>query len=714
MRTIIKTFFLLLLSAITLAQPRVADSLKKLLQSHSQNDTVRINLLNNLAKESRRSNPKLTDSLITVALNLSNQLNYKKGKGNALAIKAVRYYDVSDYPSATKTFDEAKQLLQSANDISGEIYFYKMRATLLMDEGSYALSLDDFLKGLKLAQESGDVKQVIDIKGTIGYLYNVIGDYEKAIPYQTEALKQAESINYKVGISRAYNAIGKTNKTRGNYPASLEAYTKGLHVDEQLKDTATIYVDYGNIGDVHERMGQYKEAFSFIIPAWNFDRLRPGNTKTAWDEWIIGKAFTHSGNADSGLYYAKHSLQLAHQMGWRLYLREITFLIAESAAKLNKWDTAYKYLALSSAYKDTLTGQDIARKTTMLQAGFELDKKQAEIELQKAENRKNRAFLLMVLGGLASVIVLAVILFRNNRHKQKANELLKKQKQQIDEQRAKAEEALQALRTTQAQLLQSEKMASLGELTAGIAHEIQNPLNFVNNFSEVSTELADELKDAVEKNDNKQAIAIADDIKQNLNKINHHGKRADAIVKGMLQHSRSSSGKKEPTDINVLADEYLRLSYHGLRAKDKTFNATMETHYDDSLEKINIIPQDVGRVILNLFTNAFYSVSEKKTLRQAQDDNLPTGQAGYKPTVSVTTKKIKDGVQIIVRDNGNGIPRKVLDKIYQPFFTTKPTGEGTGLGLSLSYDIIKAHNGELKVETKEGEFAEFIINLPTV
>jgi two-component system, NtrC family, sensor kinase len=245
----------------------------------------------------------------------------------------------------------------------------------------------------------------------------------------------------------------------------------------------------------------------------------------------------------------------------------------------------------------------------------------------------------------------------------------------------------------------------LGELTAGIAHEIQNPLNFVNNFSEINTELSDEIVEAAKKGNLDEIIQLATDIKSNQDKISEHGKRADAIVKGMLQHSRSSSGVKEPTDINVLADEYLRLAYHGLRAKDKSFNATMKTDFDDSLGTINVVPQDIGRVILNLITNAFYAVTESKTLRQAQGDR------SYEPTVSVSTKNEGDKVLISVKDNGNGIPEKVLDKIFQPFFTTKPTGQGTGLGLSLSYDIVKAHGGELKVVTKEGVGTEFLINL---
>ena len=268
------------------------------------------------------------------------------------------------------------------------------------------------------------------------------------------------------------------------------------------------------------------------------------------------------------------------------------------------------------------------------------------------------------------------------------------------------EKAYKTLQATQAQLIQSEKMASLGELTAGIAHEIQNPLNFVNNFSEVSNELIDEMNEELNKGNNEEAKAIAIDIKQNLEKINHHGKRADSIVKGMLQHSRASTGQKEPTDINALADEYLRLAYHGLRAKDKSFNATLKTDYDETIGNINIVPQDMGRVILNLITNAFYVVDEKKKGLAA---GLPTL---YEPTVSVSTKKMGDKILISVKDNGNGIPQSVIDKIFQPFFTTKPTGQGTGLGLSMSYDIIKAHGGELKVETKEGEFAEFVITLP--
>ena len=884
------------------AQVKPTDSLYNLLVSHTQEDTVRVNLLNNLAFEFRRSKPEATDSLIKQAIELVDKLNYPKGKGYTLALEGGRYYAKLKYKEADSVFALSKQLLESAKDNKDLAYMFRTWANMKMDEGNHAQSLDYFLQGLKKAQEAGDIKQAVDIERTIGYLYNILGEYEKAIPYQTDALKQAESIGYKVGMSGAYNAIGKTYKTQGNYPASLEAYTKGLDIDRELKDSSAISIDHGNIGDVYERMGNYTKAFENIAVYLDFIKGKANlEDRESWGQWVKGKAYTHSGDPAKGLITAKYALELANKVGWRLYLREITALIAESAAKLKQWDTAYRYQVLSSNYKDSLTGKEIAQKTAMLQASSELDKKQAQIalltkdkQLQIAENKRERLFLYALLGGLVLVLVLAVVFYRNNRQKQRANILLQKQKQEIDDkahelsvqkdnleqsyrnvellgeigrkitsslsvekiigtvydnvnslmdasvfgigiyndtlkriefpatyekgqplpfysnsvndenrfdalcfrngqeiimgdlgedyknyiqdiQKPKAgdqtasiiylplkvkekvlgvitiqsfqrnaysdyhlfmlrniaiyaaialenaeafeklNQTLTSLKKTQSQLIQSEKMASLGELTAGIAHEIQNPLNFVNNFSEVNVELAGELKEslaALNFNGEKENIfQIINDLVQNQEKINFHGKRADAIVKGMLMHSRTSTGQKEPTDINALADEYLRLSYHGLRAKDKSFNATLKTDFDEKVQKVNIIPQDIGRVILNLFTNAFYSVTEKKKAPQSASG----GGVEYEPTVSVSTKMIDGKVELRVKDNGMGIPQKILDKIYQPFFTTKPGGQGTGLGLSLSYDIItKGHDGELKAETKEGEYAEFIIQLPGI
>lgn len=277
---------------------------------------------------------------------------------------------------------------------------------------------------------------------------------------------------------------------------------------------------------------------------------------------------------------------------------------------------------------------------------------------------------------------------------------------QLQNQKEALQTALAELKASQLQLIQKEKMASLGELTAGIAHEIQNPLNFVNNFAEINTELLTEMKEFLDalqlpEKSTKDISPLVNDITENLHKILQHGKRADNIVKSMLLHSRKQSGEMELTDINALADEYLQLSYHGYRVKNKLFNCSITTTFDKSLERINIIPEDIGRIILNLFNNAFYSTSEKKKI----------SAGSYEPEVSLTTKKKGSKVALIIRDNGMGIPQKIIDKIYQPFFTTKPTGEGTGLGLSMSYDIIKAHQGDLIVESAEGEFAQFTIML---
>ena len=360
----------------------------------------------------------------------------------------------------------------------------------------------------------------------------------------------------------------------------------------------------------------------------------------------------------------------------------------------HQYDSAYEYLNKAWTLRDSLdkltsneqvTEMEMQKQMDLQKAIFDEQKKLQDIERDKTEF-KNRIRFIGLLTGIGFLLLLAGMLWRNNRRKQKDKLIIEK--------------AYHDLKATQTQLIQSEKMASLGELTAGIAHEIQNPLNFVNNFSDVNKELVDELQQELKSGRINDAIAISNDIKDNEQKINHHGKRADAIVKNMLQHSRAGSGKKEPTDINALAEEYLRLSFHGLRAKDKSFNATMKTDFDNSIDKINIIPQDMGRVILNLINNAFYAVDEKK--KKIGD--------GYEPTVSISTKKTNGKVELRVTDNGNGIPQKVLDKIFQPFFTTKPTGQGTGLGLSLSYDIVKAHGGEIKVDTRE-EGSEFIIIL---
>jgi signal transduction histidine kinase len=398
--------------------------------------------------------------------------------------------------------------------------------------------------------------------------------------------------------------------------------------------------------------------------------------------------FKKTGQLDSAIHYAQMVAHSTNPLIEIKNLLEAVNNLTEIYKQKGNKDSAFRYIELSHNLKDSLFSKEKDREVQNI--AFNEQLKHQEI-LSAQARYKSRIQIYALVTGLFVLVLIAAILWRNNLQKQKA--------------KIKIENAYATLKATQAQLIQSEKMASLGELTAGIAHEIQNPLNFVNNFSEVNTELIAELEQEANKGNIDEVKAIANDIKENEQKINHHGKRADAIVKGMLQHSRATTAQKEPTDINALADEYLRLTYHGLRAKDKTFNAKIQTDFDKSIGLVNIIPQDIGRVLLNLFTNAFYAVKEKNT-------STNSASSDYEPTVSVSTKNLDGNVEIRVKDNGTGIPQKVLDKIYQPFFTTKPTGQGTGLGLSLSYDIIKAHGGEIKVETKDGEGAEFIVQLP--
>jgi two-component system NtrC family sensor kinase len=402
---------------------------------------------------------------------------------------------------------------------------------------------------------------------------------------------------------------------------------------------------------------------------------------------------------DSAEYYAQKALNTASA---GKYLQDVLNAGRELSSYYDEdhnVSAAYKYFKITTAAKDSLFSQDKVKQ--LLTLDFNEKQRLQELESARTEGQ-NKLRIYILSGGVAVLLLLALIFGRVSKQRQKANRLLSIQKKELEEQRDQTNKVLTELQQTQTQLIQREKMASLGELTAGIAHEIQNPLNFVNNFAEVNDELIAEMDESLSAGNIEEARAIAKNIRENDKKILIHGRRADIIVKGMLQHSRGSSGSKELTDINGLCDEYLRLSYHGLRAKDNQLNADFELNLDKKIHALHIVPQDIGRVLLNLYNNAFYAVQEKK---KSEPDS-------FKPKVSVSTKKTDTGIQIRVRDNGAGIPPKIADKIFQPFFTTKPTGQGTGLGLSLSYDIVKAHGGEILLNSKENEGSEFTISLP--
>ena len=535
-----------------------------------------------------------------------------------------------------------------------------------------------------------------------GLLMSITQNTEQEIYHYKEAIRIAEQIGNQFRIYMANSNLGGTYESLNKLDSALIFAKKAEAIT--LPPAYKKYAGWNSfdLGIIYFRKGDIELAKQYFYKGIRISKEHQNQSNLVSIYFELTKLYISENEKDSSLYYAKMTLKNLNILGYTFSISNNIGTAYENlylSYKLNnKFDSAFKYQGLALVAKDSLSKTRIKNLSEFQNLTFSEQLRLQDLEKERIQTQ-NKIRTYAMLAGLGVFLAIGLIQYRNNRQKQKANKIL--------------ETTLTNLKSTQSQLIQSEKMASLGELTAGIAHEIQNPLNFVNNFSEVNEELLAEMKDELDKGNIDAAKAIANDAIENQQKILHHGKRADAIVKGMLQHSRSSSGVKEPTDINALADEYLRLAYHGLRAKDKSFNATMKTDYDESIGKINIIPQDIGRVILNLITNAFYVVAEKKTLRQAQGDN------SYEPTVTVSTSRslspsdqgIRAGfgegrgeVKISVKDNGNGIPQKVLDKIFQPFFTTKPTGKGTGLGLSMSYDIVtKGHGGELKVETREGE-----------
>jgi signal transduction histidine kinase len=447
--------------------------------------------------------------------------------------------------------------------------------------------------------------------------------------------------------------------------------------------------------DMNERLGRPAEAFAF--GRQGLRRLRQledvGNIPLI--QVVLARAHLHTGRADSALMYGQTSLRASQRSGTKIVSRDASEVVAQANAQLGRFDDAYRYQLLSVAYKDSLSSQDLIRRTAALQYQYALDKQKSQIwlltrneQLIRQQNRQQQLLLIGSLAALAVVAGLSVLLWRNNRQKQQANKQLRQQQQE--------------LRATQAQLIQREKMASLGELTTGIAHEMQNPLNFVTNFAEVSTDLIAELRETRASHAGLEN-ELLNDLTLNLHKITQYGQQAARIVRGMVEHARPNSGERQPTDLNALCEEYLRLAYHGLRAQDKQFMVETETDFAP-LPLVNMVGAEVGRVLHNLLLNAFYAV------RQRQQEE---GSSGYQPKVRVSTRLRKGQAIIKVRDNGTGIPAQLQAKIFQPFFTTKPPGEGIGLGLSLSYTIItQGHGGALTVESVEGEFTEFTISLP--
>jgi signal transduction histidine kinase len=668
MKSIVKIFLLILLPGVALAQgeQRYQDSLLVALRN-AANDTIRLAINRELGFYHQDIEAVTAIVYHKSQLALAQKLNLKLWEADANQQIAYCYSQTFQLPDAYEHYMKALRIAEDPSSSVNGWGFYNF---------SYSNSPDDARRSI-----------IGMIHFELASFYNRTRNSTEAFNHLLQAAEVGESLKNQKILCLANRDIGGYYFNNNNPDSAFIYFRKALKYYQNSPYQKTIGVVYHQIGLYYLQKQEYDSAKINFRTAMdqslqNATLLVLGNNYRA-----LGRVFIETGHLDSALKYTFQGQKIADSIN-DFPGMDTGFIQLASIYKLKKdLPNAYYYLERGKNLRDTLVDYYINKLMQFQNLSFDQKMRLQELEKEK-QQVKNRNRMFAMLTGLGIFLIVALLLIRNNRQKRKANKIL--------------ETTLDDLKSTQSQLIQSEKMASLGELTAGIAHEIQNPLNFVNNFSEVNSELIDELEQEANKGNLEEVKAIAKDIKDNEEKIIHHGKRADAIVKNMLQHSRSSNNKKEPTDINALCDEYLRLSYHGLRAKDKSFNATMKTDFDDSIGNINIIPQDIGRVVLNLINNAFYAVDEKK--KQMGD--------GYEPFVSVSTKKEKNKIEIKIKDNGNGIPQKVLDKIFQPFFTTKPTGQGTGLGLSLSYDIVKAHGGALKVETKEGEGTEFVIQLP--
>jgi signal transduction histidine kinase len=651
-------FLLLFFSSGLLAQNTKIDSLKHLL-AKEKSDTVKVRLLNELAQLHLPDTANIANTYLQNAMELSNRNEYEYGRLITLTRLAEVSFSKSDYPKSLSYGLSALELAERRKDTSRLLDLYRRMVFLYRALQDPDMMLEYARKRHALVKPWSDKPRNPEFAFIEFQIFNMYG-------YAFELLKKMDSARFYRRLAYPFAKEQKNN----TYIAAFFSSMGSTYIDEN-PDSALYYF----------RLGA-QQAIKGIDSDW-MSRISIG----------MAKVYSKKGMTDSAFYYGHISLKKSGEGGQITDLNEAAILLHQLYARKKQFDSAYMFLSISSFIKDSLFGYEKIKEIQALNYNERTRiAKQAQAKIDAQARAATNLKLILLAAGAGALLLFVLFLVRNNRQKQKANVLLRQQKEKV-------EAAMQELKTVQAQL---EKMASLGELTAGIAHEIQNPLNFVNNFSEANKELVAEAREELVGGNFTEVEAILDYIEQNEAKISHHGKRADNIVKGMLQHSRQSDGVKEATNINQLVEECLRLSYHGFRAKNPSFTAVVETHYNEAAGNLVLVPQDISRVLLNLLNNAFYAVHQKKQQLNGQ----------YEPVVSVTTNKKGNYVVVSVSDNGTGMPKKVAEKVFQPFFTTKPTGEGTGLGLSLSYDIItKGHGGHLKVDTKEGEGSEFIIQL---
>ncbi len=640
---------------------KVADSLKKIYQNNNLRDTAQLKLLADLSfNEVNNLGLALqyAEELITLSRAANNSLYLSQGyfqKGNKKRISG-------DLPEALDAYFKCTEIADKAG-FTPEPAVYAGIADIYGISKKHTDAMVYYKKAIALLRPSRDSIKLASVILNAGEEYRTSYIYDSALLYSEEAKKIYEKKGYALGTAYAIGNMGMVYAGMGKNDLAEKNINTAIPLMEEF--------------------GVYYPICEYLLSMCDV-YLERNDTATA-------------------LSYAQRSLQLAGHHHLKEQIRDANFKLAGLYERAGNVEKSYKYYKDYIVFRDSISNLETVEKMGDLSKNYEVSQKQAEVNALNQQKKLQRILLISALIVMGVIIVLISILFRNYRQKQKAYTQLSKAKALTEEQRDQTNKALEKLKRAQAHLIQSEKLASLGQLTAGIAHEIQNPLNFVNNFSEVNTELIADLQEANRKKNTETVQAISEEIFNNETKIGHHGKRADAIVKGMLQHSRTGELAQKPTDINALIDEYFRIAYHGQRAKDKSFNAELKRDFDPKAGIINIVPQEIGRVILNIVNNAFYAVNAKS--REATGD--------YNPTVFVSTKKTDNQLFIFIKDNGTGIAPGIKEKIFHPFFTTKGPGLGIGLGLSLSYDIVKAHGGEIIVESEAGMGSEFIIILPT-
>ncbi|AEE48874.1 ATP-binding region ATPase domain protein [Haliscomenobacter hydrossis DSM 1100] len=699
---------------------------KKKAEPKRQTLITTIDGLNEKAWKLRVADSTQAFELSSEALRLSEKIQYQKGKAEGLRTFGFCHIRIAQYQEALSLLNQAYQLFVSFKDIRNQAVIHEYYGIIYRSFGNYAASLEELYKALTLSREANFQEEETLSLYHLSITYKYLGDLNNALEHALQGLPIARAIQEIMPESYHLNCIGGVYAEMGRFEEALDYYQQSLVLRQTIGDLWGVAGCYDNLGNIYLQQGKYQEALdhclqSLAITEKTGDQKGRGNTL-----FNTGRIYAEWQDYANALHYLQRSLQIREAVGDKKGRAEI-YCFLGALYEGSAFAQANLQQSLECLQQALTLAEEIQAKDILYKIHHNLSKtyKHAgDLALALLHYEKYAELEKEVNNETVQQRILNMQITHQVAQSQKESEIFRLKNvelaqlvEEVNQQKAQIEQALEHLKATQAQLIQSEKLASLGELTAGIAHEIQNPLNFVNNFSELNTELIDELTEELEQGNKDDAITIAKNIKGNEQKIAHHGQRASSIVKGMLEHSRTNTGVKEPTDLNALADEYLRLAYHGLRAKDNSFNATMETHFDPDLPLVSVIPQDIGRVLLNLINNAFYAVAERSrsTVQQRASVGVTSSHADtmYQPTITVSTQKIDRQILIKVKDNGNGIPEAIKDKIFQPFFTTKPTGQGTGLGLSLSYDIVvKGHGGTLEVESAQSQSTEFLIKFP--